>query len=134
MKNKAMHVWGVAAMVSLSGCATWESEPSAQALQGLPVIAFGQPVPAHNEYILHFPAGAPIRATAFIHGNAFEREAEEQLTVALRRDIYAYKKWVSFDRRHWVKAPEVLDVKVEVRLPGPNYPYDPRIGVIMNLK
>ena len=128
--NKSLCV--IAAGV-LAGCAHWGAPPE-EALRELPVIPFGQAVPANGEYVLHFPAGAPIKSSAFVRGNAFVQNAEAPLTVALRRDLYTYKDWISFDRRQWLRRDKAIDFKVEFNIPSQQHPRDGEIGVTMNLK
>ena len=48
---------GVCALL-LGGCASMQ--PSAEALSKLPVVQFGEPVPAGSDHILFFPANKPI--------------------------------------------------------------------------
>src|SRR5262245_13516354 len=104
----------------LAGCAS--VQPSAEELSKLPVVQFGEPVPAGSEYILFFPADKPIPTNVSIKGNIFAREAEQRLDVTLRRGIYAYKNWISYDRISWQDGRQALKSDVQVVLPSYAYP------------
>ncbi len=124
---------GIAAFIALSGCASWQA-PSAQTLSELPVIEFGDKVPTDKEFVLHFIAGKPIPTAVAIKGNIFSQEAEDQLNVKLRRDIYVYRDWISFDRVNWVDGNKALGVKVEIKLPGYEHPRPGYVHIQMDLK
>ncbi len=124
---------GAVALMTLSGCASWQA-PSAQTLSGLSVIEFGDKVPTDKEFILHFTAGKPIPTSVAIKGNIFSQEAEDQLNVKLRRDIYVYRDWISFDRVNWIDGGKALGVKIEIKLPGYEYPKPGYAHIQMDLK
>ena len=111
----------IIALIAFSGCATLQ-KPSQQMLTNFPVITFGEFVPPDTDFILYFPAGKTIPTTVSIVGNLFEETAEEVLNVTLRDDIYAYKEWISFDRKTWAKGEDVLDTNLEIKIPGYEYP------------
>lgn len=121
MKNTCRSLIFFALSFSLSGCATL-FKPSVETLNKLPVIEFGETAPAHQEYILHLPSGKPIPMVASVLGTALVKADEKTLKVSLKKDIYAYKDWVSFDRKTWQKANEALNINVDIRVPSPEYP------------
>jgi hypothetical protein len=104
-----------------SGCASVQ-QPSAEALSKLPVVQFGETVPAGNDYILFFPADKPIPTNVAIKGSIFAKEAEQRLNVTLRRDIYAYKNWISYDRVTWLNGREAIKTDVQIQIPGYTHP------------
>jgi hypothetical protein len=108
--------------------------PLSEDLSKLPVVTFGGSVPADRDFILYFPAGQPIPTTVRIQGNLFDRTANETVSVTLRKDIYAYKDWVSFDRQLWLKGEEMIGLKVSVRVPGYHHPKPGSIDVELNEK
>ena len=55
-------------------------------------------------------------------GTIFAKEAEQRLSVTLRRGIYAYKNWVSYDRVTWRVGQEAIKGDVQVKLPGYDHP------------
>ena len=107
------------ALLQLGGCA---SLPSSESLRDIPVVKFGDPVPAGRDYVLFFPPDTPIPLTTSVKGNIFAKEAEQELQVTLRRGIYAYRNWISYDRVNWRVGREAIQGDVEVRLPGYNHP------------
>lgn len=106
-------------LLSLSACAT---PPSSESLDALPVIDFGNVVPAGSDYILHFPAGKAIPTDVRIGGDLLEHPAQQTLTVKLNRDIYSYKQWVSYDKQHWVQGNDAIALKLDVKIPSYTYP------------
>jgi hypothetical protein len=104
----------------LAGCAS--VQPSAEELSKLPVVQFGEPVPAGSDYILFFPADKPIPTNVSIKGSIFAREAEQRLDVTLRKGIYSYKNWVSYDRVTWRKDQEGIKTDIRVVLPSHAHP------------
>ncbi len=105
--------------VLLTACA---SVPRPGDLEGVPVVQFGDRPPEGNEYILYFRAGEPINTRVNIHGNIFAKEASTVMRVTLKRDIYAYKDWISYDRQKWVDGDSALGLKMIVKIPGPEHP------------
>jgi hypothetical protein len=57
-----------------------------------------------------------------VKGTIFAKEAEQRLSVTLRRGIYAYKNWVSYDRVTWRAGQEAIKGDVQVKLPGYDHP------------
>jgi len=106
-------------LLALSAGAT---PPSTSMLDKLPVIDFGNAVPTSGDYILHFPAGKAIPTDVTIDGDLIEHAAQQKLTVKLNRDIYSYKKWVSYDKQHWVLGHDALALKLDVKIPSYTYP------------
>ena len=106
-------------LLATNACAT---SPSPSELAHLPVVEFGHAVPSDGEYILHFPAGKDIPTEVIIGGDLFQQPAQHVLTVQLKRDIYSYKKWMSYDNHTWVDARDTLGVKMDVKIPGYGYP------------
>ena len=124
MKLSVIRILGTLAMVILlgaAGCASMRS-PDPQALASAPLIEFGNPVPPGSDFILYFPVGKPIPVVTTIEGTALSAGAEGTLNVYLKTDMYAYKEWVSVDRKVWKPGRDVLAFQVEVKVPGPDHP------------
>jgi hypothetical protein len=105
----------------VAGCASVQP-PSAEELSKLPVVQFGEPVPAGKDYILFFPADKPIPTNVAIKGSIFAQEAEQRLDVTLRKGIYAYKNWISFDRVTWRSGQQAIKTDIRVVLPSHAHP------------
>jgi len=108
---------GIAAL-SLSACTSLMPPPSAETAAALPTIRFGQPAPESKDFILLYPAGAPLPMDVSITGNIFEKGEQTTLTPRLKRDIYSYKTWASYDGKTWQRATQLVGGKIELRLPG----------------
>ncbi len=122
MKLKTILIEILCLTAVLSGCSSLQSRPTASLVEQIPVVTFGQTLPATDEFILHFPAGVSIPVDVLIDGNLIQTPATQQLSVALTKDIYAYKKWVSYDGKQWRERKDVLGIRVNVKTPGPNNP------------
>ena len=116
----------------VTGCGSLQ--PSAAELANLPVVQFGEPVPQGKDYILFFPADKPIPANVAIKGTIFAKEAEQRLEVTLRRDIYAYKEWLSYDRVTWHNGQQTIKTDVRIQLPGYRHPEPGIIRIQMDEK
>lgn len=119
MKTKFVIV--LSTVAGLSGCAGFDDLKSEE-VRDLSLVRFGDVVPANQDFILHFPAGQAIPTVFQIQGNLLDRTVDETVTVTLRKDIYAYKDWISFDRQHWLKGDEVIGLKVNIQVPGYRHP------------
>ncbi len=136
MKPSVIRILGALAMAILlgaAGCASLRS-PDAQALASAPVIEFGNPVPPGTDFILYFPAGKPIPVITTIEGTALSASAESTLNVFLKTDLYAYKEWVSVDRKVWKPGRDLLAFQVEVKVPGPEHPQPGTLKLKVDLK
>jgi len=121
----------VAVLLLAGGCASMRA-PSLEMLRDLPVVRFGDPIPSGRDYILFFPPDTPISLTTSVKGNIFAKEAEQQLHVTLRRGIYAYKNWVSYDRTSWRVGREIIKGGVRVQLPSYDHPEPGSVTIQMD--
>ena len=114
MKN---FVYLAIATLSLSACASL-IPPSAKEAAALPTVRFGQAAPEGKDFILLYPAGLPLPMEVSISGNILEKSEQTILNPRLKRDIYVYKNWASYDGKTWVKGNQLIGGKIELRLPG----------------
>jgi len=117
---KIVRALSASVLLVAAGCAS--QPPSADQLSALPVVQFGQPVPAGSDYVLFFPADKPIPVNVAVKGSLFAREAEQRLDVTLRKGIYSYKNWVSYDRLTWRNSQEVIKSDFQIMLPSYRHP------------
>jgi len=117
----------------LGGCAS-VSVPDSAELDKLPVVQYGDPVPADGNYVLHFPAGVAIDTPVTFKGNLFEQAATADVSVKPVKDIYVHKQWLSYDGQHWMDANKAIDLKVQVVLPGYSHPEPGYVTLEMNAK
>lgn len=105
------------ACLGLSACATL-TPPSAREMAALPVVQYGQPAPEGQPFILHYPAATPIPVVASVTGSLLERADQATLNVALKRDVYIHKEWLSFDGKEWMKGSQAVGGQFAITLPG----------------
>ena len=105
----------LATLLSLSGCANL-STPSAQSLAQIPVIKFGEI--AQGEHITLYPAGVSLPVISSVKGTLLEKTDESTLNVTLKKDVYLYKQWISFDGKNWMPGNKIVSGKVMLTLPG----------------
>ena len=132
-RNFFLPFLGAALIIAFSGCATLQ-KPTNETLSSLPVITYGDQVPAGKDYILYFPAGRPIKTFVSIKGTAFAQEAEDTLEVTLKKDIYTYQRWISYDKNKWIYGSDAIDFKLEIKVPGYKHPKPGIIAVKMDDK
>lgn len=112
-----IHTGIIAAGLSLGGCASL-FPPKAEDLAQTPVVRFGEAAPAGKEFVTFFPAGAPLPAVATVDGTLLERKASATMQVALKRDVYLYRQWLSFDGKTWVSSRDAVGGAFLIELPG----------------
>lgn len=115
-------------LLATSACAT---PPSPAELATLPVVTFGETAPSGSDFILYFPAGKDIPTKVEISGDLFQQPAHQVLTVKLKRDIYSYKDWMSYDNQHWLDARATLGMELDIKIPGYTYPQPGHIKLDM---
>jgi len=129
MKTKIMLL--TLGLIFLNGCTT---APSKTTLAALPVIEFGETAPANGNFILYFPAGKDIPTNIGIEGDIFQQDQHHVLKVKLNRDIYSYKNWLSYDNKNWLYGQDVLDMKLEIKIPGHDHPKPGYINIGLSEK
>lgn len=91
--------------------------PSVAEIAKVPQIQFGQPLPEGDNYVLHFPAGTPLPVSTVVDGNLFEHDGQATLHVTLKRDMYVYRQFASFDGQNWQPARKLVDTHLELQIP-----------------
>jgi hypothetical protein len=108
------------------------SSPSYETLAKLPVVRFGDPVPA-TDHILLFSAGQPITISFTIEGSLFSQPVNTELTVTPSREVFVYRDWASLDGLIWRQRSELIKSDVVVKIPGYNHPAPGVLKVRMDL-
>lgn len=136
-------LWGRAAMpvvfaASLAACSAlphqFASLPSDAELAALPVIRLGHAKPAQGEYVVYLPASEAVTAVAKVQGNLFDQTDSKTLAVRLKRDIYLYKNWISYDKRQWLKAADAVQGNFHIQLPDYDHPQAGELLIELNTK
>lgn len=108
--------------------------PSAEQTAKLPVVTIGQPLPAGDAYVLYFPAGTPLPIRTVVGGSAFAQGGESTLNVTLKRGIYGYRQYASFDQKTWVPWNQVIDTQFHMHIPGKDGKDAAVLDLQMNLR
>jgi hypothetical protein len=89
--------------------------PPAALMDGkMKVVEIGSGKPDTDNYVLHIPAGVQFPLRLFVHGSLLEKELDLTKKISIKRDIYLYRQWTSFDGKKWLK-PEETDNLIEFR-------------------
>lgn len=119
-------------VVLFAGVATAATSPSFETLSKLPVVRFGDPVPA-TDHILLFSPGQPITISISIEGSLFSKTASTTLTVTPVREVFVYRDWASLDGLIWMPRGDLIKSDVIVKVPGYNHPAPGILKVTMDL-
>jgi hypothetical protein len=120
--------------LSLIGCASWMA-PSEQSMAQVPVVRFGSAAPAGKDFVMLYPAGTPLPVVASVGGTLMEQGDKATLHATLKRDVYVYKHWVSFDGKNWEYGRHAIKGKFEIKLPGMENGSNPgALGLEFNTK
>ncbi|MGA7827426.1 MAG: hypothetical protein WCA04_07195 [Geobacteraceae bacterium] len=106
--------------------------PSFETLSKLPVVRFGDPLPA-SDYILLFSPGQPITMSITIEGSLFSQPAKSELTVTPSHEVFVYRDWASLDGLVWMQRSDLIKSDVVVKIPGYNNPAPGELKVRMDL-
>ncbi len=132
--RRIQHLLIIMAASSLIGCASWMA-PSESHMAKIPTVRFGQAAPPGNDFVMLYPAGTPLPVDASLGGTLMAQPDKATLHVTLKRDVYVYKHWVSFDGKKWEYGRHAFDGKFDFRLPGTETGSNPgRLGLEFNLK
>ncbi|BBI99857.1 hypothetical protein FGKAn22_15500 [Ferrigenium kumadai] len=108
-------LFAAATCATLTACAGLP--PSTAEISKAPKIQFGQTLPEGDNYVLHFPAGTPLPVSTVVDGNLFEHEGQATLHVTLKRDVYMFRQFASFDGQNWQPARKLIETHLELRIP-----------------
>jgi len=143
LKKLSPQRWGRAALpvvfaASLVACGSmpyqFASLPAPAELAALPVIQLGQPKPAQGEYIVYLPANQPVSTVAKVQGSLFAQTDSKTLSVQLKRDIYLYKNWISYDKRAWLKSTDAVQGNFHIQLPDYDHPQAGEVLIELDAK
>lgn len=121
---------------SLAACSSLPPGPvpTAEQTAKLPVVTIGQPLPPGDSYVLYFPAGTPLPIRTEVDGSAFAKSGESTLHVELKRGIYGYRQYASFDQKTWVPWNQVIDTQFHLHIPGKDGKDAAVLDLQMNLR
>jgi hypothetical protein len=108
----------LAATATLAGCTGLMPPPSADEMAKIPVVRYGETASASGDYVLLYPAGAPLPVVASVSGSLLAKPGLARMEVATNRDVYAYKSWLSFDGKTWMPSDKAVGGEFAITLPG----------------
>lgn len=118
----------------LTGCAGLRT-PGQEEMAQIPTVRFGDPAPAGKDFVLHYPAGSTLPVVTTVHGSLLDRPEKATLHVRLKRDVFVFRQWVSFDGKSWQPGHDAVSGKIEFKLPGESDGQAPGLlGAEFNLK
>ncbi len=91
--------------------------PSSDEIARLPHIRFGQQLPKDGNYVLFLPAGTPLPVSTLVDGNLFEHPSQATMHVFLKRNVYVYRQFASFDGKNWQPARRLIETHLELQVP-----------------
>lgn len=120
--------------LALAGCSGM-TPPNANEMAGIPTIRFGDEAPAGKEFATYYPAGIPLPVSASVTGTLLAQNAQTTLHVTLKRDVYVFRNWASFDGKTWQRSDKLVGGKFEIEIPGVRDGKNPgKLGAEFNLK
>lgn len=117
---KRTYFIAIPALAILSGCAGLMPPPS-EKLAAFPVVSYPDK-PGAGEYVYKLPAGKPIDVRIHSDGSALAAPVEQTIGASLAHDLYLHDIWASEDGRAWVRADQLIGVKLKVVLPSYEFP------------
>ncbi len=105
----------VVACAALTACTCFG--PSSAEIAKAPQIRFGQPLQKDGDYVLLFPAGTPLPVSVVVGGDLFEQEQQATLHVTLKRDVYIFGHFASFDGKNWSRGYKLIKSELKLEIP-----------------
>lgn len=102
---------------TLTGCAGL-TPPNAKDMTQITNVRYGENAPNGKEFIIFYPAGVALPIVASVNGTLLAQEDQATLHVTLKRDIYVFKQWVSFDGQRWQSSRDLLSSNFAIEIPG----------------
>ena len=61
--------------------------------------------------------GQPLPVSSIVDGSLFEHAAQSTFNVTLKRDVYMYRNFASFDKQHCLRADKVIKTQLQLNIP-----------------
>ena len=106
----------VVLIVSMAGCAS-TPVPTAVSLQNVPIYDYGER-PDGDNYIMRFRKGTKVPVILSFKGHMIEGQ-EIEAKVKLSKNIYIYKRWLSYDNVNWQHGYLKIEPSLLVDYPNP---------------
>lgn len=115
--HKILSTMILASAMTITGCENLAA-PSNQSMAQVPVVRFGEKAPKDTKFATLYPAGVSLPVVTSVKGSLFDKSDESTLLVTLKKDLYAYEHWVSFDGKNWVASSKSVTGEIKMTLPG----------------
>lgn len=103
--------------LALAGCSGM-TPPNANEMAQIPIVRFGDEAPAGKEFATYYPAGVSLPVNASVTGTLLAHDAQTTTHVTLKRDVYVFRNWASFDGKTWQRSDKLVGGKFEIEIPG----------------
>jgi hypothetical protein len=100
MKSIALWILMICVAFGFWGCAS-TSTPDVSPINSLPVLEPGQETQNDEENVLLLRSGVDVPVTITLSGSLLSKESTTHTSIQLKRDLYLYKQWSSFDGKTW---------------------------------
>ncbi len=108
-------------LILVAACAAFSARaflpPSSAEIAKVPKIRFGQALPKDGNYVMFFPAGTPLPLSVLVDGDLFEHGSQATMHVFLKRNVYVYRQFASFDGKNWQPARRLIETHLELQVP-----------------
>ncbi len=91
----------------LASCASM-SPPTSLLIESVPVINVGESNDVPEEHIVFIPANTEFPVQFSIKGTIFNQNISSIVMTSLKKDLYLYKHWSSFDGKSWIKSHKLM--------------------------
>jgi hypothetical protein len=115
--HKILFTMILGSSVAITGCAGLVT-PTTQSMSQVPVVRFGDKAPKDIKFVTLYPAGISLPVLTSVKGSLFEKTDESTLNVTLKKDLYSYEHWVSFDGKNWMASNKAVVGEIKMTLPG----------------
>lgn len=116
MKTRIAVVASLVAALAVGGCSILF--PPTDTINRLPVVRYGETAPEGLAFVIYYPAGTSLPVVSEVGGTLFEQTGKAEMSVTLKRDVYVYRQWASFDGKTWRHSSDLIDSASEIKLPG----------------
>jgi hypothetical protein len=100
MKSIALWILMICVTFGFWGCTTTNA-PDVSLINALPVLEPGQETQDGDDYVLLLRSGVDVPVTITLAGSLLSKESTTHTSIQLKRDLYLYKHWSSFDGKTW---------------------------------
>ena len=98
---------------AVTACAN-QIGPNGELWANVPTVQMGGAKTQLQDYVLYIPKGQAFPVEIGLTGYLLEAPVSEVFTATLNRDLYLYKKWMSYDGTTWTPLNSLLGVALSM--------------------